>query len=95
MINNKKMVLIKWVDSSTGRINSWIDRHEYEPILVISAITIGFVIDEDTNMVHIAHSISKDQYMGEIAIPKCSIISMTDIPIDKNDDKRTDKNNHI
>lgn len=74
-VGMKEIVIIEWVDSSTSRINSWIDRREYEPVETISATTIGFILFEDTNTIIIAHSFSKDQYMGELAIPKCSIIN--------------------
>ena len=79
MRNLKEIRIIEWVDSSTSRINGWIAHRDYDPVKCISATTVGFIIYEDTNIITIAHSISEDEYLGEISIPKCSIIKIREI----------------
>jgi len=65
-------VEIEWIDSKSGP-NEWEYIDDLKPLLPVICKTTGFLLEETPEYKAIAHTISNDQVVGRITIPKTCI----------------------
>ncbi len=67
-----KLVLIEWLDSK-GVTTNWEYLDELEPVLPVECVSTGFLIDDKKDYKTLVQTLSKNQVLGRITIPCCSI----------------------
>lgn len=79
----RKLVQIQWQDARLGN-NNWQSMDDLKwPIQPYIVESVGFIIREDNDILHIASNIQKPlgggHYYGDIQIPKKMIIKMKEL----------------
>jgi hypothetical protein len=68
----EKLFKIEWVDSHGG-CEDWIHREDLKPLGVVTCVSVGFVIDETEDCITLSHTVSDNQILGRLSIPKVAI----------------------
>lgn len=71
-------VLIRWRDSATESHMNWESR-DVEPMTETIISTIGFLLHDELDRVELAMSYHEDEVAGRWQIPRCCIVSITEI----------------
>lgn len=72
-----KATHIKWLDAAGTSENIW-QRHDTLPEDLIEVESAGIIISEDSDRITIVMSRTEYSFMGDLTIPKISIISRKD-----------------
>jgi len=78
MQNNKKFVLIEWLDSR-GVTFEWEYIDEVKPLKPCKCSSVGFLLEDNEDYKTIVQTISEDQLIGRMSIPTRSIIRIKEI----------------
>ena len=70
-----KPVIIRWIDSK-GITTDWEFRNELELLKPCICFSGGFLIDDTPEYKTISQTITKNQVLGRLTIPNCSIIKI-------------------
>lgn len=76
----KERVEIKWHDAVRGE-ESWTMWEEFEPCRVLTVNSMGYIVDQNDDSITLAQSISHDQLLFTLTIPKGMIISINTLDI--------------
>ncbi len=71
-----KKVKIQWIDSKASA-NEWEYLDELESLLPVFCESVGYIIEDTPKYKTIAHTISDNQVLGRITIPKACITKIT------------------
>lgn len=77
---NLKIAKVTWIDSFGG--GGWVDKETYTH-QVSTCYTVGYVIKDAQDFLTIASTVSKDQYLDPISIPRCAIQKLFWVPPEK------------
>jgi len=75
MVAKGRMVLIDWLDSR-GLTEEWEFREDCPSLAPSKCQTVGFVCEEQADFVTVACTVSADQILGRLTIPKGAILKM-------------------
>ncbi len=73
-----KIIEIEWLDS-VGVTPSWGYTNELLPLPPIKCISVGYIVKDKKKYITLVQSISNEQILGRLTIPKCSIIKVRKI----------------
>ena len=86
-MEGKKLVMVTWADA-TGAGSEWQFRDDDFVSGIAVVESVGWLIQEDDEFVVVlphyarnSHDQIKDQGIGEMSIPRCSIRSITDLAV--------------
>ena len=79
-----KLVLVEWIDSCSPSVNGWECINEVELKPPSKPWTVGFILEETEDCITLVQTISGDQILGRITIPKVAIFDIyhLDSPLD-------------
>ena len=68
----QRIVKIEWLDSKAAP-HEWEYRDDLGSLAPVSCITVGFILEQTKDYVTVAHTISENQILGRLTIPRISI----------------------
>lgn len=74
----QKIIIIKWLDSKAAP-HEWEYRDDLGTLEPVTCTTLGFIVKETKDYITIAHTISDNQVLGRITIPRGCIKNKTSI----------------
>ena len=75
MLEPLRMVEVAWVDSF-GTDGRWEYLDGLEPLEPVACVSVGFLLESENDYMNLGMSISHDQVLGRLAIPRSSITSV-------------------
>lgn len=85
-MTDRPIVSIQWLDSK-GVTSSWEHIDELEPLEPVICTSVGFIIDETDSYVTLVQSVSEEQILARLTIPKCAITLMQALRASQKDDE--------